>query len=81
MKRAARRALLFAIWAPAAGAQGATLIDFNSEPGDSIGQGQQFTLTRADGTFSASRTGGWSPRRLQRFDLVGSVLRASVGGP
>ena len=34
-----------------------TLLYFNSEPGDCIGGGQQFTLTMADGTFGAGRTG------------------------
>jgi hypothetical protein len=31
-----------------------TLFFFNSQPGDYIGQGQRFTLTPVDGTFSAS---------------------------
>ena len=59
MKPGLRTALLCAIClaAGAARAQGATLIYFNSEPGDPIGQGQQFTLTPADGTISPSRTG------------------------
>jgi hypothetical protein len=35
--------------------QGATLLSFNSEPGDFIGQGQQFTFTPADGTITPSR--------------------------
>jgi large repetitive protein len=35
-----------------------TLIYFNSEPGDYIGQGRQFTLTLADGTIAALPTGG-----------------------
>ena len=35
-----------------------TLLYFNSEPGDWVGGGQQFTLTPADGTFSTSRTEG-----------------------
>ena len=36
-----------------------TLIQFNSQSGDYIGQGRQFTLTQADGTITAVRqTGG-----------------------
>ena len=41
--------------AASARAQGTTLLDFTSEPGDFIGQGQQFTFTPADGTITASR--------------------------
>ena len=33
-----------------------TILFLVSQPGDFIGQGMQFTLTAADGTFSASRT-------------------------
>lgn len=35
-----------------------TRLYFNSEPGDVLGMGQQFTLTPADGTFTLSDAGG-----------------------
>jgi hypothetical protein len=53
-----RRALFLAVVAAggAASAQPVTLLHFNSEPGDYIGQGQQFTLTPLDGTITAAHT-------------------------
>jgi hypothetical protein len=41
--------------ATTAGAQPATLLAFDSQPGDWVGQGRKFTLTPADGSFSVSR--------------------------
>ena len=59
MQPALRGALFLAIWAAGttAHAQSATLIYFNSQAGDYIGQGQTFTLIPANGTITASGSG------------------------
>jgi len=48
--------LLSAVAATASGQS--TYLYFNSQPGDYIGQGQQFTFTPADGTITTSRQNG-----------------------
>ena len=46
--------VLLAFTAAATARAQSTLLSFNSEPGDYIGGGQQFTLTPSDGTITAS---------------------------
>jgi large repetitive protein len=50
--------LFLSTGARAARSQGVTLLSFNSEPGDYVGQGRRFTLTPSDGTITVNRSGG-----------------------